>query len=171
MNRAMDILADQEAKVADLRKEADEAVRRVEKEEDVLRGMRLMAEHTPASAFRAPEMVSQSFGKNGSLVVSKVVRRGRQLGAISHEWRCVLKELYTSHPGYFTLENVVNVAHENDLPKIWPRDAEDRMGSYLRLGYVERLEDGYRVSEAAAQKYGFSRQTTEAPTADAEGAS
>ena len=43
MSRASDILAEQEAKVTDLRRKAADAVRLAEREEDVLRGMRLIA--------------------------------------------------------------------------------------------------------------------------------
>lgn len=174
MSRADDMLAEQEAKAADLRKKADEAVRAAEREEAVLRGMKLMMQYGSQSGSRTgfgslsvtPDVVGGIQTRVG------VPRRGRQPGAISHEWRNTLGLLYWRNAGGFSIDHVVAAAHSNGLPNLGSRDAEDRMRAYIELGYVERHGDGFRVSELAAQKYEFSRrQTQEAPTADAEGAS
>jgi hypothetical protein len=171
MSRETEILAEQEAKVADLRKRADEAARLAEREEDVLRGMRLMAR---VGSEDEPFLVQSSLSASERNLLHKggvSLRRGRQPGAISREWRNALKNLHNGCPGGFSISEAVGAAHHVGLPNVKDRDAEDRMRAYLELGYVERVEGGYRVSELAAQKYGFSRQTAEAPTVVAEGAS
>jgi hypothetical protein len=157
----------QEQKVASLR-QREEAVRRErELEEAVLRGMRLMV--SDGRPFN-PDASLPDFLEIGvdTLVAP---RRGRQPGAISREWRNALRILHRGFPGGFDISEAVETARHVGLPKVKDRDAEDRMRAYLDLGYVERVDGGYRVSELAAQRYGFTRQTTEAPPADAEGAS
>jgi hypothetical protein len=149
------ILAEQEAKVADLRKTADRAVRLFETEEAVLRGMRLMLEtqDEPGMGSLFGPSRSASVIKHYQAVVDSAARRGRQPGAISHQWRNALGNLHKGFPGGFTIAEVVGAAHHAGLPNVKDRDAEERMRSYLELGYVERVDGGFRVSELAANKY------------------
>jgi hypothetical protein len=166
MNSDLRITA-QEAKVSSLRKKEEEARRERELEEAVLRGMRLMsAGHSPTADAEPSSYPQFTMG------ATIMRRRGRQPGAISRQWRDTLRFLYEKCPSGFGIDEVVGAAHRYDLPNVRNRDAEERMRSYLQIGYVEQSDWGYRVSESAALKYGFSRpDTTEAPTAIAEGAS
>jgi hypothetical protein len=159
------ILAEQEAKVADLRK-------KLEREEAVLDGMRLVADATPARNEFFHGALSATPHSGLAEATKNALRRGRQPGAISREWRDTLRFLYARCPYGFSIDQVVGAAHTFNLPNVKDRDAEERMRAYLQNGYVEKSEVGYRVSESAALKYGFDRsETTEAPTANAEGAS
>ena len=166
------MLAAQEAKAADLRRKANEASRAADMEEAVLRGMR--------EAFEAIEGLKSFPGgerpKQGVTLFQTTVeppRRGRQPGAISHQWRETLRFLYENCPDEFSIDEVVGAAHRFDLPNVRDRDAEERMRAYLQNGYVELAgSGGYRVSEAVAIKYGFSRlEPNEAPPVLSEGAS
>jgi hypothetical protein len=172
MSREANIIAAQEAKVADLRKKADEAARAAETEEAVLRGMKLIMNQAAGMGSLLSPPGPPALVKQYQTGVDRAAKRGRQPGAISHEWRNALGILHKGFPGGFNIQEVVSVAHNVGLPNVKERDAEERMRSYLQLGYVERIDRGYSVSELVARKYGFSRhQTVEAPTAVAEGAS
>lgn len=170
MNRPGDMIAEQEAKVASLRERLADIQRELGLEEAYLRGMKdiLLIPHLGRPG---PDVVLRT-AKGDTMAVEAKRFRGRQPGAISHEWRDTLGILFNRGSGWFSIDDVVAAAHSSNLPKVRARDADDRMRAYIDLGYVERQGDGYRVSEIAAEKYGFSRpETTEAPTADAEGAS
>jgi hypothetical protein len=173
MSRESDLIADQEAKAADLRKRADEALRLADMEEAVLRGMRLMAQGYAGLGQILPGASSEvikAFAANNPPPAPN--RRGRQPGAISHEWRDTLGILYRDSPDQFSISHAIAAALASGLHRVGSREVEDRLRNYLDLGYVERAGSGFKVSELVAKKYGFSRrQTQEAPTAVAEGAS
>jgi hypothetical protein len=149
----------QEAKVSSLRKKEEELRRERELEEAVLRGMRLMSDR------EQPDVVVVQ-AKVGSAALP---RKGRQPGAISREWRDTLRELFLLGP--FSISEVVEAAHRNGLPHIQERTAEERMRVHIAIGYVEAVGRDYAVTDFFAKKYGFDADKTEAPTADAEGAS
>jgi hypothetical protein len=175
---AISIISAQEAKVEDLRRKADQAIRAVETEEAVLRGMRLMAPQGSQDRKRVglgsllDIPASAEVVKEFQAGMDRASTRGRQRGAISREWRNTLQSLHESAPIPFSPTHIYSMAQANGLPKVGLREAENRIRAYLDLGYLERAGSGYKVSDLAVNKYGFIRQETEeAPTADAEGAS
>jgi hypothetical protein len=158
----------QEAKVSSLRRKEEEVRRERELEDAVLRGMRLMV--SGDQPFSSDAVLPDSIEIGVDTLVAP--RRGRQPGAISREWRNTLQSLYQSAPVPFTSTDVYTMAHVNGLPNVGLREAENRIRAYLDLGYLNRAGSGYQVSDLVVKKYGFSRpETTEAPTADAGGAS
>ena len=91
--------------------------------------------------------------------------KGRQPGAISHQWRDTLHLLYLTYRDGFTEYNASRAAQEAGLPNVRPRDALERLKVYVPLNYVEQIGDKFRVTEFAVQKYGFNRKENE-PSSD-----
>jgi hypothetical protein len=147
-----ELLARQEAEVARLKRETEIA-------EAVLRGMRVMR---PApAAIRGPIEPRTGYAADPQVSVPKTPRRGRQPGAISHQWRDTLAMLYMNYPHGFTEYNAATAANAAGLPNVRPKDAADRMIAYVQLGYVEVPEDDenkFRVAEYAVNKYGFQKK-------------
>jgi hypothetical protein len=102
-------------------------------------------------------------------VAERPPQRGRQPGAISHQWRDTLAMLWMNYPfpEGFTEYNAATAAQASGLPNVKPKDALERMTAYLNHGYVERLSDGkWRVTDLTAQKYRFSNKG--APSSEPE---
>jgi hypothetical protein len=166
------MLAAQEAKAADLRRKANEAVRAADVEEAVLRGMREAFDAIEGIKSFLADGHSRPYETGIQTSVLSAPRRGRQPGAISHQWRETLRFLYANCPDGFSIDEVVGAAHRFDLPNVRDRDAEERMRSYIQIGYIDQRDRLYRVSDAAASKYGFKRfEMNEAPPVFSEGAS
>jgi hypothetical protein len=156
----------QKGEVARLRRELEIA-------EAVLRGMQSML---PADlSTPRPPRVSDDAWIDGMRKLATNINserlqqtKGRQPGAISHQWRDTLRMLFMNYPDGFTEYNATIAAHENNLPNVKPRDALDRLMSYMTHNYVERVADGrWRVTDYAVQKYGFSSpKMNEAPEAE-----
>lgn len=83
---------------------------------------------------------------------------GRQVGAISKEWRSILKQL--DHAGgEFSAEQVVECSTQHGI-NIRVRDARARMRHYAGNGLVVIRDKGageevYSVSAEARKKFGF----------------
>jgi hypothetical protein len=156
-------------------KEAEIEKRRRELElmEAELRGMRAIL-RAPTSAGADPVVrTMQSAHVSPFATIATELRRGRQPGAISHQWRDTLRMLFMSYPDGFTAHNAVVAARGNGLSNVKPQDAAERLTSYMGHNYVERLPDGnWRVTDFAVQKYGFHLpKMNEAPAEEPEGAS
>jgi hypothetical protein len=133
--------------------------RELELMEAELRGMRAMLA-PPADSRDAPVVQTlQTALATGGVAAATEPRRGRQPGAISHQWRDTLAMLWMNYPypQGFTEYNAATAAQAAGLPNVRPADALERMTAYMNHGYVERLPDGkWRVTDLTANKYRFS---------------
>jgi hypothetical protein len=140
-----------------------------------LRGMEAvadaMASHSgPSLGITRP--AAQKMAPDHDASSERPTQKGRQPGAISHQWRDTLAMLWMNYPypQGFTEYNAATAAQAAGLPHVKPKDALERMTAYISHGYVERLPDGkWRVTNLTAKKYGFS--TKGAPTGELTGAS
>jgi hypothetical protein len=144
-------VAAQEADVARLRHELELA-------EAVLRGMKAMlpAEATPPAPAKTQQDVAWDRGLRqlAKSMSSAQPAKGRQPGAISQQWRNTLCRLLITRPDGFADDEAAAAAISEGLPNIRPKDAADRLGSYLAHKYVERLPNGeWRITDLFAQKY------------------
>jgi hypothetical protein len=173
-----DAISAREAKVERLRRE-------LEIEEAELRGMKLMRDHfAQASAARSPVAFharrTQSLGE--ALIASREkesvqpgYKGGRQPGAISKSWRLILSELYWdgAAPGQigatFDVQRVIYAAQKRGI-QLRPSEVSTRMAHYETFDYVGSVPGGWRVSMAAAERFGFLRSPlkNEAPNAKAQ---
>lgn len=143
MEQVHALLAQQRAKIASLEGE-------LERERSVLLGMeQLSALLTPAVKHAALATL-----KVGVPARSHSSGPGRQVGAISHEWRAVLAALA---PSPFTDADFHAYAQANAGRDVRVADAKRRRERYSEIGLVEDAGDGfrYRVSDHAIQKFGL----------------
>jgi hypothetical protein len=150
-NDAISKIEAQKGEVARLKRELEIA-------EAVLRGMQSMLPSGPA-ATSTDEVWRVGFGRLAKAMNGDRQKqtKGRQPGAISHQWRDTLRMLHMNYPDGFTEYSAAIAAHENGLPNVKPRDALDRLTSYRTYNYVENAADGkWRVTNLAVEKYGFS---------------
>ena len=152
-------IAAQEAKIENL-------LRQVDLEKAVLTGMRMMAGEplrAEARLVRAAQLLDQR-GRHIPTVADAATaapsRAGRQPGAISHQWRNILRMLYMNYPEGFTEYNVVAAAAEEGLTNLRPKDALDRLRAHIGNSYVEFSGNKYHVTDFAAEKYAFTRAKT-----------
>ena len=139
-------IAAQEAEVARLRHELELA-------EAVLRGMNAML---PTATTLVPDAAWDRGIKllSKSQLSSRPALKGRQPGAISQQWRNVLCYLLITHADGFSDDEAAGAAIREGLPNIRPKDAADRLNSYLVHEYVERLQSGnWRITDLFAKKY------------------
>jgi hypothetical protein len=143
-----DKIAAQEAEVARLDRELDLA-------KAVLRGMKAMLPETVALAVPSSQGDMWERGVkqlSKSLLIAKA-SKGRQPGAISQQWRNTLCRLLITRPDGFTDDEAAAAAMNEGLPNIRPKDAADRLASYLGR-YVERLPTGgWRITNEVEKKY------------------
>ena len=144
-------IAAQETEVARLRHELELA-------EAVLRGMKAMlpAVATLPAASTSPRdaVWERGLGQLAKSTLSTRPAKGRQPGAISQQWRNALCHLLITRPDGFAEDEASAAAISEGLPNIRPKDAADRLGSYLAHEYVERLPNGdWRITDLFAQKY------------------
>jgi hypothetical protein len=129
-------IAAQEADVARLRHELELA-------EGVLRGMKAMlpaAATPPAPAKSHQDVVwDQGLRQLAKSMQSAQPAKGRQPGAISQQWRKTLCRLLITRPNGFADDEAATAAISEGIHNIRPKDAADRLGSYLAHEYVERL--------------------------------
>jgi hypothetical protein len=81
------------------------------------------------------------------------VRRGRQPGAISQEWRNVLFQVFIRGAvDYATIHEIARSSGiETDLGNV-----RDRVRAFLRSGLMEgSIEDGFEVTNEAAERFQF----------------
>jgi hypothetical protein len=138
-------VAAQEAEVARLRHDLELA-------QAVLQGMKAML--PPVGAPAAPTMSSQSDVWERGLKRLVPPSKGRQPGAISQQWRNTLCRLLITLPDGFTDDEAAAAAISEGLPNVRPKDAADRLNSYLAHEYVERLATGkWRITDLVPRKF------------------
>jgi hypothetical protein len=168
-------IAAQETAVARLRHELELA-------EAVLSGMKAMlpaVSTLPATAISPQNAVwERGLGQLAKSTLTIRPAKGRQPGAISQQWRNALCRLLLTSPDGFDEDEASAAAIREGLPNIRPKDAADRLSSYLAHEYVERLPNGnWRITDLFAQKYPHSmrhqREALEmkAPSSEPEEAS
>lgn len=91
-------------------------------------------------------------------------RGGRQLGAISKEWREILKRVAAAYPDGATAEDIASFGPGVGLENLRPRDSRQQAEKYLLLGYFERKGDRYQVTTAARERFGFPAEQPDFPT-------
>jgi hypothetical protein len=135
----------QEAEVARLRHE-------LELSEAVLRGMKAMlpmSPRSPVASTRSDDVWEQMLP-----TLKKAFSKGRQPGAISQQWRNALCELLIISPDGFTNDDAAAAVVRQGLSNTRPKDAAERLESYVTHEYVERLRDGrWRITALFEQKY------------------
>jgi hypothetical protein len=152
------------SKVAAQEAEVERLRRQLEIAEAVLRGMRAMLPDGPTSlpTLNTARQVNLSTHQQATEAARPTTGfKGRQPGAISHQWRDTLHFLYLTYRDGFTEHNAARAAQEAGLSNVRARDALDRMKAYISLNYIEEYEDKFRVTEFAVQKYGFDRKENE----------
>ena len=92
-------------------------------------------------------------------------RGGRQQGAISKEWREILKRVAAVYPDGAIAEDIAAFGPAIGLDNLRPRDARQQAEKYVGLGYFERVGDRYRVTDAAKVRFGIGVTGSE-PTVD-----
>ncbi|MGO8740430.1 hypothetical protein [Rhodoblastus sp.] len=167
MNSATQIdslIATHAAKVDSLRRELELA-------EAELRGMQKLRTQLlglPRAPVAEPSLYMEKTGDSG-------YRAGRQRGAISQPWREILSELYWDGGqkgqigATFDIKRVILAAQKRGV-RLRPSEVQARMAHYETFDYVGSVPGGYRVSMAAAERFGFIRNplTNKAPNADAQ---
>jgi hypothetical protein len=93
--------------------------------------------------------------------------KGRQPGAISKEWRQILRRVAVHYPNGALPEEMAAYGPTLGLPNLRPTDARQRAKKYIGYGYLERVENRYRVTDLAREKFG----TIESAAADGGGSS
>jgi hypothetical protein len=86
-------------------------------------------------------------------------RRGRQPGAISHEWRRVLELIISRLGGSATPEQIAALGGEVGLPTLTAALVRQRMTLYQSYShdYVRLASDGkYHVTNKAVERFGLS---------------
>jgi hypothetical protein len=83
-------------------------------------------------------------------------RGGRQSGAISKEWREILKRVAAAYPNGAMPEDIAAFGPIVGLDNLRPRDARQQAEKYVGHGYLERSGDRYRVAAKAHERFGFS---------------
>jgi hypothetical protein len=144
-------IAARRKKAADLRRQADLL-------DAEARGMEIVNNMaTMQAAGSAPEsvaLVAAPLTSAPPLIGSPAitVHKGRQKGAISHTWREILGELYAQFPDGFSENEVCAAAARHNL-NIRPKDARDRMTSYIDSNYTAMIGDKFRVTHHALEKF------------------
>jgi hypothetical protein len=151
----------QEATVERLRRELEIA-------EAVLIGMRAMLSPPPKAPMTNGPDKSEDVWRDlprlwneASAKTKGASTKGRQPGAISRPWRDTLAMLWMNYPfpEGFTEYNAATAAQSAGLPNVGPKEALERMKSYVVHNYVERLPTGkWRVTDHMVKKYGFSNK-------------
>jgi hypothetical protein len=91
--------------------------------------------------------------------------KGRQPGAISHEWRRILGLIVQRLGGSATAEQIADLGEEAGLNTLNASLVRQRMTLYLSHGYVRQEADGkYYVTDAAIGRFELSR-SSRSPTA------
>ena len=87
------------------------------------------------------------------------LRKGRQPGAISKQWRDILVNISINFPFGSTENQIWEVAKSVEkLENIRPRDVRTRLDSFKIHGYVEQRSGGlWHVTELAAKKFNQDR--------------
>ena len=83
-------------------------------------------------------------------------RGGRQSGAISKEWREILKRVAVAYPNGAMPEDIAAFGPIVGLDNLRPRDARQQAEKYVGHGYLEHIGDRYRVTAKAQERFGFS---------------
>jgi len=159
-------LDDLRASIPAREKRIAEARRQLEIDEAELRGIKFAL--AQLDGMQTEASVSQAIP---SRPVTLGYRGGRQPGSITRPWRVILSELYHDYNrGFFPDAAVISYAHKQGLI-VRPRDVRDRFSSYIEHKYAETNGAQWRVTDHAAQKFGFLEkklETNEAPAAEAE---
>ena len=157
--------------IAELRRKTDLA-------EAELRGMRaVLSGHSPSPTYKTARVVQIGAGVPPAFEPKAGgYRGGRQPGAISQLWRSILSDLYwysdkEARGANFTIETLTFAADARGI-RVRPAEAQARMKSYEDHQYVMPVLGGYRVTENAAQKFGFDKNPLNetAPSTEAKGA-
>jgi hypothetical protein len=80
--------------------------------------------------------------------------KGRQPGAISREWREILRRVAIHYPEGATPDDIAAYGATVGLHNLSPRDARQRAKKYVSLGYFEASGDRYRVTAQARERFG-----------------
>jgi hypothetical protein len=90
--------------------------------------------------------------------------KGRQVGAISTQWRAVLAGMVERHPGGATDSQIAYIGQMGEIPNLRPRDARRQMKKYQTQGFVKYhgLFETWTVTEMAAAKFDFSLHQSKA---------
>jgi hypothetical protein len=80
--------------------------------------------------------------------------KGRQLGAISQEWRQILRRIAVHYPDGALAEEIASYGPMVGLPNLRPTDARQRAEKYIEYGYLEQVGDRYKATDLAFQKFG-----------------
>jgi hypothetical protein len=84
-------------------------------------------------------------------------RKGRQPGAISRQWRIILSRVSINYPAGATADDIASFGHAVGLPNLRPTDARQQAEKYTRRGYLEPIDNRYRVTDAACKRFGIEK--------------
>lgn len=78
-------------------------------------------------------------------------RKGRQPGAISREWRQILRRLAVHYRDGATADDIAAYGPAIGLPNLSARDARQQAKKYVAHGYFESVGDRYKVTNLARE--------------------
>lgn len=97
------------------------------------------------------------------------LRYGREVGAISRNWRRVLRRMYNDGTMHvFTLADISAMATAEGI-NVLGDSVQARLNSYAMQGYVERVRQpnlelfSYRLLPKAVQRFGFGSHSHDQP--------
>ena len=95
---------------------------------------------------------------------------GRQPGAISQSWRCILSEIYwfeqmIGHGAQ--ISDIREIAQRVGIT-IRPSEIQSRMLRYMVFDYVVKKEGRYSVTLRAAKKFGFDKEPIKESASEAK---
>ena len=153
MDRLDQVIADKRAELKRAEAEANELVRRRDR-----LGMELGILEEAARLRPAHSSSTRHGESNGGKT------RGRQKGAISHQWRAVLGEMYAGELRR-TYPEILEIASKHGIRAQLP-GIRDRVRHFVQLGLMDGRNEvrGFRVTDVAATRFGFARKD-EAPAA------
>ena len=136
------------------RQELKDARERVGALELELHTLERAAQLRPSSEIIAPAIPRSKIRPDTSR------RGGRQSGAISKEWREILKRVAVAYPNGAMPEDIAAFGPIVGLDNLRPRDARQQADKYVGHGYLEHIGERYRVTAKAQERFGFSGEAT-----------
>jgi hypothetical protein len=130
-----------------LRGERDKLSHDIQIEEAELRGLELAAELLGAGETTAI-MKSVTFPTRPSSG-----GKGRQVGAISKQWRDILGLMLHRHRDGADPRQIAALGSEAGLRKLEARSVTPRMQKYITQGYITEIDGKYVVSAAAKERF------------------
>jgi hypothetical protein len=83
----------------------------------------------------------------------RIGHKGRQRGAISRQWRIILSRVAINYPDGANPDIIASFGRAVGLPNLRPTDAKQQAEKYVNRGYFEKIDDCYKVSDIARQKF------------------